>query len=149
MGLPYKYGRGSKLVFRTLHPALQQILLEVLKYYDHSLLRGIRDVEQQREYVRQGLSKTMDSRHLPGGGYQPNDPDYPDRSYAVDVAPFINGKVSYNHKEVAHFMGYVQRVADEMGIAIRWGGDWDKDRNQREHTFWDGVHIELQRSVYN
>lgn len=139
----HKYGRHSRSVLMTLHPTLRTLTHAVLEYRNHKLLRGVRDVDEQRGYVEAGLSKTMDSRHLPGGGLEPTAPEYPELSYAVDLAPFHHGNVSYEKREVAYFMGYVQAKADDLGITIRWGGDWDSDVDQAEHTFWDGVHIEL------
>lgn len=154
MSAAYKYGRHSRAVLATLHPKLRELVQAVLEYRDHKLLRGVRDVAEQAGYVEAGLSQTMDSRHLPGGGYRdPSDvlkaeAEFPDLAYAVDMTVFHHGKVSYVKREVAYFMGYVQAKADELGIEIRWGGDWDSDVDQDEHAFWDGVHVELKRGVY-
>lgn len=144
----YKYSRASGAVLVTVHPKLRQLFQAVLPYYDHTLLRGVRLVKQQQEYVRQGLSKTMDSRHLPGGGIDPKLPEFPELSYAIDVAPFIGGKVSYEHRHVAHFAGYVLATSNSLNIQIRWGGDWNSDKDQTDSTFWDGVHFELKRGVH-
>jgi len=145
----YKYGRQSKSVLITLHPKLREVTQSALLLWDHSLLRGVRDVEQQKIYVHQGLSQTMDSRHLPGGGYQPDfPPEFTELSYAVDMAPFIGGKVSYDKRHVAFFAGCVLTIARDMNVDLRWGGDWDGDGNQVEHSFWDGVHFELKRGIY-
>ena len=42
------------------------------------------------------------------------------------------------------FAGYVQGVAEQLGIKIRWGGDWDSDFDFKDQTFNDLVHFELR-----
>ena len=37
-------------------------------------------------------------------------------------------------------------TASHMGIKIKWGGDWDMDRNMSEHKLWDAAHYELDDS---
>ena len=46
-------------------------------------------------------------------------------------------------KRFVYFAGYVKRVADDLGIAIRWGGDWDGDGDFSDQTFHDLPHFEL------
>ena len=148
MSPPNLYGRLSRAVLVTLHPLLRELCVRALIENDHSLLRGVRTVDDQAAFVHQGLSKIMDSRHLAGGGLSSHEPDYPELSYAVDMAPYIGGRVSYEARHVAYFAGCVMTLAAEMGIDLRWGGDWDSDGNQIEHAFWDGVHFELRRGIY-
>ena len=148
---PFKFGKLSRAVRATLHPKLIELLDYAIQRVDFSQLRGIRDVAQQEWNVARNLSKTMNSRHLPGGGhpdFMDYEPDYPDRSYAVDLAPFVNGAVSFEEREVSFLQGYLLCAADELGIIIRQGLDWDSDFNQREHPFWDAVHVELPRGIY-
>jgi hypothetical protein len=46
-------------------------------------------------------------------------------------------------------MGYIQAVADEMGIEIELGMDWDMDWRSAGFDpgefFYDGPHIQLKR----
>lgn len=68
-------------------------------------------------------------------------------SRAVDIAPLtlIKGKqdIDWNNRELfAYFGGYVMRVADELKLKIRWGGDWNGNRNPKDDG-WDLVHFEL------
>lgn len=72
----------------------------------------------------------MDSKHLA----------LPSR--AVDVAPYpINWG---DKKRFYHFAGYVQGLAAQLGISLRWGGDWDGDNDLNDQTFFDLVHFELK-----
>ena len=72
----------------------------------------------------------------------------PKKSKAVDVSPYpIPDKWGEkNFKELAkfyHFAGYVKGIADEMSIAIRWGGDWRDDGDFVENSFDDLLHYEI------
>lgn len=77
----------------------------------------------------------------------PNSKHNSNPSKAVDIAPLvtIKGKtdIDWNNRErFAYFGGYVMRVADEQGIRIRWGGDWNGNRDPKDDG-WDMVHFEL------
>lgn len=70
-----------------------------------------------------------------------------DPSRAVDIAPVVmkNGKETIdwaNRERFCYFAGYVMRVADELGINVRWGGDWNRNRDPKDDG-WDLVHFEL------
>ena len=132
--MPY-FGKTSRKRLDTCHPKLQDLFEEVVKHYDCSIIYGVRTPEEQERLVREGLSRTMNSKHLPDTyGY----------SGAVDVAPY---PIDWNNtKRFYHFGGYVEGVAREMGITIRWGGDWDSDNDLDDQTFMDLVHFELKHA---
>jgi peptidoglycan L-alanyl-D-glutamate endopeptidase CwlK len=152
------YSTRSLTRLHTCHGELQKLLLEVDKHWPNTILEGKRTIEQQRENVAKKVSKTMDSRHL-------DDP-----SNAVDAAPDplswpkmheqlaeLLGHLSAQGrremkehildyaKQLArwyYFAGFVLGTAQQMGIDIRWGGDWDGDRDIHENTFDDLPHYE-------
>jgi peptidoglycan L-alanyl-D-glutamate endopeptidase CwlK len=35
-------------------------------------------------------------------------------------------------------------AAAELGVSLRWGGDWDGDGSRRDHSFIDLPHFELK-----
>ena len=110
---------------------LRSLLVEVVKHYDCSILQGHRDKETQNKYFDEGRSKVRwpDSKH----NGQP--------SMAVDVAPY---PIDWDDRERFYlFSGYVLGTAQQMGINLRWGGDWDGDRDIADQTFDDLVHFEL------
>lgn len=120
----------------TCDQRLQDLFNEVIKYYDCTILEGYRTKEEQNEYYRTGKSTLQypESKH----NKQP--------SKAVDVIPY--------HKEAPHyrwedkqgfslFAGFVLGIASQMNIPIRWGGDWDGDKNIHEHSFIDMPHFEI------
>ena len=61
---------------------------------------------------------------------------------AVDVTPY---PVDFDNTDRHYyFCGYVLAVAKQLGLDIRWGGDWDSDRETKDQTFNDLVHFELK-----
>ncbi len=44
----------------------------------------------------------------------------------------------------ALFVGYVLGTASMMGVNLRWGGDWDGDRDLADQDFDDWPHFELE-----
>ena len=155
-----KFGSTSKSRLRTCHPNIQKIMNKVIEHYDCSILEGARSIERQRELFDSHRSKTMNSKHIPVDGF----------SHAIDVVPYpiawgekerkrifdafkrrdtevLNAALNeyrYVLTRFYHFAGYVQGVADEMDIPIRWGGDWDSDRVFSDQTFNDLPHFELK-----
>ncbi len=123
----------------TCDPRLQEVLNEAIKYVDFTILCGHRGAEEQNEAYAKGASTKQwpNSKHnrLP--------------SVAVDVAPWFPD-VKIDWKDIAAFArlaGYIQRIADERGIKLRWGGDWDGDwrtvGRDPDERFLDAPHLEL------
>jgi hypothetical protein len=81
-----------------------------------------RTIEQQEIYVKQGKSKTMNSKHL--------------KRLAVDFNFFINGKLVYDFHKVKS-LGEFWTSLDSKN---RWGGDWNK--NGVADGFLDTPHFE-------
>ena len=113
----------------TCHPDLIRLFKEVVKHYDCTILEGRRSFKRQEKLFAEGKSKTMNSKHL-------SNP-----SIAVDVAPY---PIDWDDKQrFYHFGGYVLGVANELGIKIRWGGDWNGNLNLKDQNFFDLPHFEL------
>lgn len=82
---------------------------------------GLRSLERQKSLFDKGLSKTMKSKHLVGR--------------AVDLAPLVDGRVSWDWPAFYPMAKAMKDAATALGITIIWGGDWK--------TFKDGPHFEL------
>lgn len=126
----------------TCDHRLQNLMLRVVQTYDCSIIQGHRPEAEQLERYNSGASKVKFGNHC----YSP--------SKAVDAGPWLPGRgIPWPQvgsetyiKDLAqfyHFAGYVQAVAAEMGINIRWGGDWDRDHDLADQSFDDLVHFEL------
>lgn len=102
-----------------VHEDLVRLAKAVSLKRDIRILEGLRTEEQQAEYVARGTSRTMHSKHLVGR--------------AVDLA-FV--PIDWNDIGAwREFGAEVKAVAEELGINVKWGGDWK--------TFFDGPHFEL------
>jgi len=133
--MPY-FGRDSSDRLETCHPDLQRLFREVVQQVDCAILCGHRDQAEQMRVYREGLSQL----------WYPRSKHNLIPSMAVDVAPFHAKKphVRWQDKDSWYFFGgYVKGVADQMGIRIRWGGDFDMDGNFRDQSLIDLPHYEL------
>ena len=93
---------------------------------DFTVLEGLRTLDRQRQLMANGATKTMNSRHLTG--------------HAVDLAPMIGGKVSWDWPLYHRLAKIVKAAAAAEQVPLQWGGDW--------RTFKDGPHWELPWKVY-
>lgn len=127
-----KFSKKSLKKLETAHPDLQRIYHELVKIMDITILEGVRSVETQEEYVRTGKSKTMNSKHLKqSDGF----------AHAIDAVPY---PIDWNDKDRFIYMqGMIRGIAHQMGIKVRSGIDWDSDGEIKDHSFFDGPHVEL------
>lgn len=132
-----KFSQESFSKLSTCHMELQALLYEVVRSFDCSVLEGYRNEEDQERAFENGKTKL----HYPNGKHNANP------SMAVDVAPYpVDWK---NLKRFYFFAGYVLGIAERMKAegkmthSIRWGGDWDSDKDITDQSFNDLVHFEL------
>lgn len=129
-----KFGKRSRNNLATCDERLQDLFNEVIKYFDCSVLCGYRNEELQNDAYYSGRSKAKfpKSKHnsLP--------------SRAIDVAPYYAGEgIPWEDKDrFILFAGFVLGMAAQMGIKLRWGGNWSSD-NRIDSIFFDGPHFEL------
>jgi len=135
--LSSRFGTRSKKELKTCNLKLQQLFNVVVEGFDCSIIQGRRSKALQNKYFAEGKSKVQ----WPNSKHNVLNPT--DLSRAVDVAPYINGKISWDAKQCYFFAGYVLRVAEQLSINIRWGGSWDMDRDVNDENFRDLVHYEL------
>jgi peptidoglycan L-alanyl-D-glutamate endopeptidase CwlK len=94
---------------------------------DFIVIEGLRSEARQRELVRSGASRTMNSRHLTG--------------HAVDLLPIgPDGRAEFAWPLYHKMAPAVKAAAEKEGVPIVWGGDWT--------SFKDGPHFELDRKAY-
>ena len=127
-----KFSKNSMNKLKTCHELLQILMLHVVTHYDCTILEGHRSKEKQDLYFYTGQSKVK----------WPNGKHNSKPSLAVDVVPYIKG-ISWDQKQCYNFAGFVMGCATMMGIKLRWGGDWDRDKDIHDQTFNDLVHFEL------
>ena len=121
----FRLGATSLARLQGVHPDLVKVVKRAIKItkQDFTVLEGLRTKERQKQLVAKGASKTMNSYHITG--------------HAVDLAPIVDGKVSWDWKYYYPIRDAMKAAAKELGVAITWGGDWAK--------FKDGPHWQIPR----
>lgn len=123
-----RFGKRSKQRLKGVDTKLVNVLNELVKIMDVTIIEGLRSQERQNELVAKGASKTKYSKHIQGK--------------AVDVAPY---PIDWKDRDRFHYMGgMVRGIGQQLGVNIRWGGDWDSDGETKDNSFDDLVHVEIK-----
>jgi len=150
----YQFNQSSLSNLSTCHRTLQNLFNEVILKADCSIICGHRGEIEQNKAYESGRSKIK----FPHGKHN----SVP--SLASDVYPypydweagewtfndvFAEGnldkmrRVMNNLKKFYYFAGIVRGIAWELGINVRWGGDWDSDNDLTDQNFNDLPHWEI------
>ena len=151
--MSYVLGKHSKAELVQVHPDLVAVVkLAIVKTsQDFTVHDGVRTEKEQRIYYETNVSQIMDSMHLP---------QQDDLGHAVDLVPYINGKLRWELGPCYVIAKAVREAAWDLSVALRWGGSWDalddarepglmveeyiaKRRRQGRRVFVDAVHYEL------
>jgi len=98
-----------------------------IKVIDFQIVDGLRTIEEQRINVVRGKSWTMNSKHLDGK--------------AVDLAPY---PVVWADTEMFCVLAGVMRAcAAQVGMKLRWGGDWNRNSSTKDERNRDYGHFEI------
>jgi hypothetical protein len=109
-----------------VHPDLVKVVKRAIEItpVDFLVVEGLRTQARQAYLLDAGKSRTMNSYHLTG--------------HAVDLAPIVNGKVSWDWKFFHPMADAMKQAASELDVKLTWGGNWK--------TFPDGPHFQIERS---
>jgi len=120
-----RFSKRSMRSLRGVDPRLIVMVTETLHTspIDFVVIEGLRTKERQRELVRIGASKTMNSYHLTG--------------HAVDLAALVDGKIRWDWPLYEHLARGMKRSASQHRFDMEWGGDW--------RSFPDGPHFQVSR----
>lgn len=126
--MSFKLSQRSMDRMAGVHPDLVRVVCRAIELstIDFGVTQGLRTIEQQRQYVADGKSKTMNSRHLTG--------------HAVDVVAMVGGKASWTFRHYEAIAQAFKAASTELGVPVVWGGSWA--------SFKDGPHFELDRRHY-
>ena len=128
-----KFGNRSLEMIATLHPDIQDVLNQAIEIIDFSVYCGHRTNSEQQAVFDSGKSKAR-----PG---QSKHNRYP--SEAVDLWKY---PIDWNDVEGQSLVaGVILGIAHANGIALRWGGDWDRDGDTSDNGFNDLPHFELMQ----
>ena len=151
----FTFGRASLAELAGVHRDLRAVVDRalVLSPVDFAVHDGTRTLAEQRALVAAGASQTMASRHLTG--------------HAVDLVPFLAGKLRWDWPALYSIALCVRAAALEADVPIRWGGCWDVEltasgdapevmsagyvarrKAKGRGAFLDGPHFELPIRAY-
>tara|TARA_R100001163_G_C4978006_1_gene135271 strand:- start:165 stop:545 length:381 start_codon:yes stop_codon:yes gene_type:complete len=123
-----KFGKRSKQRLRGVDTRLVNVLNELIKIMDVTIIEGLRSKQRQEILLKEGKTKTKFSKHIEGK--------------AVDLAPY---PIDWEDRDRFHYMGgMIRGIAKQLNINVRWGGDWDSDGETRDNRFDDLVHVEIR-----
>lgn len=129
------FGTSSRRKLDSCHPELVAICEIVIMNYDFSVLEGHRSNKRQEELFRQGKSK------LRGGESKHNS----NPSMAVDLAPW---PIVWEDSRRFYFLaGLMFQAAFDLGVRLRFGGDWNQNFDFSDQSFFDLAHFELIEKV--
>ena len=124
----YKFGKRSRDRLRGVDVRIINILNELIKIMDVTVIEGLRSADRQKELLAKGATKVKNSKHMDGK--------------AVDIAPY---PIDWKDRDRFHYMGgMIRGIAKQLNVPIRWGGDWDSDGEVKDNGFDDLVHIEIK-----
>lgn len=124
----FRFGQRSMARLQGVHPDLVRVMHRAIAMspIDFTVIEGRRTLARQQQLVAAGASRTLRSRHLTG--------------HAVDIAPWLGGKVSWDWPLYHRIAPVVKEAAKLEGVPVEWGGDW--------RTFKDGPHWQLPWKDY-
>lgn len=112
----FKFGAASQKELVGVKIELQRMAHRALELssQDFCVFDGLRTVKEQEQHVKNGNSRTMNSKHLKG--------------LALDLVPWVNGKPVWDWDRIYPIVLAVDQAATEQRIAhkIKWGGAWDR-----------------------
>ena len=124
----YKFGKRSRKRLKGVDSRLVNVLNELIKIMDVTVIEGLRSAERQEELLAQGATKVKYSKHMEGK--------------AVDICPY---PIDWDDRDRFHYMGgMIRGIAKQLNVNVRWGGDWDSDGEVKDNNFDDLVHIEIK-----
>lgn len=158
--MSFVLGTRSKQRLSGVHPDLVKVVERAIQLttQDFTVLEGLRSLATQKDYVKRGVSKTLNSKHL-------KQPD--GFSHAVDIVPIVRGQPRWEWPVIYPMTVAMAKAAKELNVELRWGGVWDKELDELTATdegikaavnayvdrrramgrsaFIDGPHFELKR----
>ena len=138
----FNFGKRSKEKLEQVIEPLKKTAIAALSLnlMDFSVIEGIRSKEKQDEYFKSGKSKLK----WPNSSHNVKSPN--EKSRAMDIVPFVNGKISWKKEHCLVLAGIILATGKILGYDIRWGGNWDMDGEPvTDQKFQDLVHFEIRR----
>lgn len=91
---------------------LVDVVQEAIKIslVDFGVLQGLRTLDEQKELLEKGKTKTLNSKHLTGD--------------AVDLFAYPDNNISWAANDYYPIVDAMKIAAKKLNVTIRWGGCW-------------------------
>jgi peptidoglycan L-alanyl-D-glutamate endopeptidase CwlK len=155
----YSLGNRSRSNLLGVHPSLVRVVERAIQIteQDFMVIEGVRSREQMcinfgkgrtaaqceavgvpAKYARPNLAKVTWLRNPFNSNHRIMPDGY---GHAVDLVPYpVDWEETKKFDKIAEAM---LKAAEELGVDIRWGADWDEDGNPRERGESDSPHFEI------
>lgn len=112
-------GQRSEDNLAGVYPGLAKCVRRAitLTTQDFGVFEGLRAVERQRELVRSGASRTMNSLHLP---------DQNGQARAVDLVPYIGGRLQWQMPGCIQVAIAMREASIHFNERLVWGAVFDR-----------------------
>lgn len=143
------FGKTSLERLSTCHIDIQTICNYVIVFFDFSILEGARTDKLQQEYFNAVPPKTtLDGIHNKSKHQvteeQPLSMAVDGSPYPIDFSDKLKSRARFYMW--AGYMFMASEILYDQGKIthkLRWGGDWDSDKNFKDQSFDDLPHLEL------
>lgn len=142
--MAYKFGKKSQERLATCDKVLAQVLERAIlrSPVDFGTTEGHRSFEKQLEHFKSGRSRIDPRDHEQAKAAK----HLRSPSHAVDIYIHVPGEpgLAYDREHLACVAGVILATAADMGVEMRWGGNWDRDGEiLTDQDFDDMPHFEL------
>jgi len=153
----YKFSDFSMRNLDKVDTRLLRVIYRAIKVFDFQVICGVRGAREQDLAFSSGRSKLK----FPNSKHNIYPPERFE-SEAVDIVPYPVPKrwgailkpteyltkaelmIDIAHRSSFYFLaGVVKSIAVDLGVHIRWGGDFNDNLNFEDDSFLDLVHFEL------
>jgi len=120
--MTHALGSTSRARLERVHADLAGVVRRAIEISDQDfgVFEGVRTLATQRAYLAKGVTRTLASKHLiQADGF----------GHAVDLVPYIAGTFRWEWPAIWPIAEAMRRSAIEAGVAVRWGGVWDRKLN--------------------
>lgn len=140
----------SKARLSTCDSDIQMVIETAIKLcpIDFGVAEGYRTIERQQELYNKRDANGKRLTKIDGINKKGNHNYFPSR--AIDLYAYVNGKASWEAKDMIFIAGFITAVAEMLRDAgaikskFRWGGNWDQDGEIiSDQDFQDLPHFEI------
>lgn len=141
----YHFSKTSQNRLKTCTSDLQKVFNLAIKRskVDFGIASGHRPTDEQQRLYAQGRTVPGPIVTYVDGIKKKSEHNYKP-SKATDVYAWVNGRASWDEKHLCYIAGVVMSCAEELGVPLRWGGNWDGDGEIiSDQQFMDLPHYEI------